>query len=47
MDNLVKDIHCYEFFGGIALKNYVFFSFVILHIYCYIFKYDGNLNCML
>ena len=28
-DNLVKDVQCYELFGGIALKNHAF-SFLIL-----------------
>ena len=23
-DNLVKDVQCYEFYGGIALKNHAF-----------------------
>ena len=28
-DNLVKDVQCYELFGGIALKNHAFsFSFI-------------------
>ena len=26
-DNLVKGVQCYEFFGGIALKNHTFFIF--------------------
>ena len=30
-DNLVKDVQCYELFGGIALKNHAFsFSFFLL-----------------
>ena len=34
-DNLVKDVQCYELFGGIALKNHAFsflLSLLLLHI---------------
>ena len=32
-DNLVKDVQCYELFGGIALKNH---AFSFLHLYKYV-----------
>ena len=28
-DNLVKDLLCYEFFGGIALKNHAFLFLIL------------------
>ena len=37
-DNLVKDVQCYELFGGIALKNHAF-SFIapraLIACFCY------------
>ena len=30
-DNLVKDVQCYELFGGIALENHAFSFFYFFH----------------
>ena len=32
-DNFVKDVQCYELFGGIALKNHAFSFHFIFHQY--------------
>ena len=28
----MKDVQCYELFGGIALKNHAFFFFIFIYI---------------
>ena len=34
-DNLVKDVQCYELFGGIALKNHAFSFFFYSSSNCF------------
>ena len=33
-DNLVKDVQCYELFGGIALKNHAFYNIKYVSLHC-------------